>query len=73
MLMLGGILAVVVGSAVAWLQGGRYASTDDAYVQAAKLLVTPCFGQPRVVDADDERQPLLVGDLGKSATDQVQP
>jgi membrane fusion protein (multidrug efflux system) len=40
-LMLGGILVVVIGSAVAWLHGGRYASTDDAYIQAAKLLVTP--------------------------------
>jgi membrane fusion protein (multidrug efflux system) len=39
-LMAGGILVVVVGSGVAWLRGGRYASTDDAYVQAAKLSVT---------------------------------
>jgi membrane fusion protein (multidrug efflux system) len=35
-----GIAAVAVGSIVFWLRGGRYASTDDAYVQAAKLLVT---------------------------------
>jgi membrane fusion protein (multidrug efflux system) len=40
-LMLAGILVVMVGSAVAWLHGGRYASTDDAYIQAGKLLVTP--------------------------------
>ena len=40
MLMAAGILVVVVGSAVFWLRGGRYASTDDAYVQAAKLVVT---------------------------------
>jgi membrane fusion protein (multidrug efflux system) len=39
-LMIAGILAVLVGSAVFWLRGGRYASTDDAYVQAAQLLVT---------------------------------
>jgi membrane fusion protein, multidrug efflux system len=39
-LMVAGILAVLVGSAVFWLRGGRYASTDDAYVQAAQLLVT---------------------------------
>ena len=38
--MVAGILAVLVGSAVFWLRGGRYASTDDAYVQAAQLLVT---------------------------------
>ena len=41
MLMAAGILVAVVGSAVAWLHGGRYASTDDAYIQAGKLLVTP--------------------------------
>jgi membrane fusion protein (multidrug efflux system) len=40
-LMLAGFFVVVVGSAVAWLHGGRYASTDDAYIQAGKLLVTP--------------------------------
>jgi membrane fusion protein, multidrug efflux system len=39
-LMAAGILVVVVGSVVFWLRGGRYASTDDAYVQAAKVLVT---------------------------------
>ncbi|MBV1798651.1 HlyD family secretion protein [Siccirubricoccus sp. G192] len=38
-LMLGGILAVAVGAGVFWLEGGRYAGTDDAYVQADKLLV----------------------------------
>jgi membrane fusion protein (multidrug efflux system) len=39
-LMVAGILAVLLGSAVFWLRGGRYASTDDAYVQTAQLLVT---------------------------------
>jgi membrane fusion protein, multidrug efflux system len=40
LLMAAGILAVIAGSTVFWLRGGRYASTDDAYVQAAKLVVT---------------------------------
>jgi membrane fusion protein (multidrug efflux system) len=40
LLMAVGILAVIAGSTVFWLRGGRYASTDDAYVQAAKLVVT---------------------------------
>lgn len=40
LLMAAGILAVIGGSTVFWLRGGRYASTDDALVQAAKLLVT---------------------------------
>jgi EmrB/QacA subfamily drug resistance transporter len=38
--MAGGIAIVAVASAVAWLHGGRYASTDDAYVGAAKLMVS---------------------------------
>jgi membrane fusion protein (multidrug efflux system) len=38
-LMLGGVLAVVAGSGLFWLNGGRYAGTDDAYVQADRLLL----------------------------------
>jgi len=38
--MAGGIAVVAVASAIAWLHGGRYASTDDAYVGAAKLMVS---------------------------------
>ena len=38
-LMLGGVLAVVAGSGLFWLKGGRYAGTDDAYVQADRLLL----------------------------------
>lgn len=38
-LMLGGILAVVAGAGAFWLHGGRYAGTDNAYVQAGKLLL----------------------------------
>ena len=40
MLMGGGILAVAITAAVFWLRGGRYVSADDAYVRAAKLMVT---------------------------------
>jgi membrane fusion protein (multidrug efflux system) len=39
-LMLGGIAVVVVGSGYFWLNGGRYMSTDDAYVQAAEVNAT---------------------------------
>lgn len=39
-LMLGGIAAVLIVSGVMWLRGGRYVSTDDAYVRAAKLMVS---------------------------------
>src|ERR1700712_2039795 len=36
LLMTGGILVVLAGAAIFWLRGGRFASTDDAYVQDAK-------------------------------------
>ncbi|WP_238125017.1 HlyD family secretion protein [Xanthobacter sp. NM-25] len=39
-LMAGGVLVVVLGAGVAWFTGGRYVSTDDAYVRAAKLMVS---------------------------------
>ena len=39
-LMIGGVALVIVGALGAWLLGGRYVSTDDAYVQAAKLMVS---------------------------------
>src|SRR5689334_2941522 len=38
-LMLGGLLAVIIGSGVFWLRGGRYVGTDNAYVQADRLLI----------------------------------
>ncbi|MDE2184454.1 MAG: HlyD family secretion protein [Alphaproteobacteria bacterium] len=40
-LMIGGILAVAVVALATYLTGGRFAGTDDAYVRAAKLMVTP--------------------------------
>ena len=39
-LMLGGVIIVVVGGLAFWLTGGRYVSTDDAYVEADKLMVS---------------------------------
>ncbi len=38
-LMAGGVLAVIAGSGLFWLHGGRYSGTDDAYVQADRLLL----------------------------------
>jgi membrane fusion protein (multidrug efflux system) len=58
-----GILVVVVGSLVTWLHGGRYASTDDAYVQAAKLVVaTDVSGLVSTVDVR-EGQAVSAGDV----------
>jgi membrane fusion protein (multidrug efflux system) len=39
-LMLAGILAAAVIAGTLWLRGGRWVSADDAYVKAAKLMVT---------------------------------
>jgi membrane fusion protein (multidrug efflux system) len=39
-LMLGGIAVVIVGTGYFWLTGGRYVSTDDAYVEAAEVNAT---------------------------------
>ncbi len=36
-LMIGGVLVVVVGGLFYWLSGGRYVSSDDTYVDAAKV------------------------------------
>jgi membrane fusion protein (multidrug efflux system) len=38
--MIFGVAAVAAVALVLWLTGGRYTGTDDAYVQAAKLMVT---------------------------------
>jgi membrane fusion protein (multidrug efflux system) len=40
LLMLGGIAAVIVGSAFYWITGGRIVSIDDAYVRAAKEVIS---------------------------------
>jgi membrane fusion protein, multidrug efflux system len=39
-LMVGGVALVALVSAVVWFMGGRYVSTDNAYVRAAKLMVS---------------------------------
>lgn len=36
-LMLGGVLVVALGALFVWLFGGQYVSTDDSYVDAAKV------------------------------------
>ena len=38
--MVVGIATVAIGAGAFWLRGGRYAYTDDAYVQSAKIVVT---------------------------------
>jgi membrane fusion protein (multidrug efflux system) len=58
-----GIVLVAIGSLATWLHGGRYASTDDAYVQAAKLVVaTDVSGLVSTVDVR-EGQAVNAGDV----------
>jgi membrane fusion protein (multidrug efflux system) len=39
-LMLGGIIAVIAGAGYYWITGGRVVSIDDAYVRAAKEVIS---------------------------------
>src|SRR5258706_4157233 len=39
-LMIGGVVLVALVAAYVWLTGGRYVSTDDAYVHASKVNVS---------------------------------
>ena len=39
-LMIGGVAVVALAALAFWLMGGRYVSTDDSYVQTAKLMVS---------------------------------
>jgi membrane fusion protein (multidrug efflux system) len=39
-LMIGGVAVVAIAALAFWLMGGRYVSTDDAYVQTQKLMVS---------------------------------
>lgn len=63
LLLVGGpVLAAVVG-VVFYLTGGRYASTDDAYLQAARVQIS-CNVSGRVVDvAVHDNQAVHVGDV----------
>ncbi len=62
-LMAGGILLVAAAAMVLWLRGGRYASTDNAYVHAAKLMVsTDVSGIVSSVDVR-EGQAVKAGDI----------
>ena len=63
LLMIGGILAVVLAGGITWLRSGRYVSTDDAYVHAAKLMVsTDVSGLVSSVEVH-EGQTVKAGDI----------
>jgi membrane fusion protein (multidrug efflux system) len=62
-LMFGGAALVAVAAAAVWLMSGRYVSTDNAYVHAAKLMVsTDISGIVSEVDVK-EGQHVTKGDV----------
>lgn len=62
-LMLAGVGAVVVGAACFWYTGGRYASTDDAYVSAAQVSVSTDVSGLVAEIRVKEDQPVKAGDV----------
>jgi membrane fusion protein (multidrug efflux system) len=56
LLMVGGVLIVIIGSALFWLAGGQYVSSDDTYVDAAKVsLSTDVSGLVAQVNVRDNQ------------------
>lgn len=74
-LMIGGVLVVAVGALVFWLMSGQYVSTDDSYVDAAKVsLSTDVSGLVAEVYVRDNQhvkagQPLFSLDQSSFAID----
>ena len=63
LLMIGGPLAVLIGVGIVYLNGGRYADTDNAYVHTHKVSVSADISG-RVVDLKvHENQPVKKGDV----------
>jgi len=62
-LMIGGVVVVAAASLAFYLMGGRYVSTDDAYVKAAQLMVsTDVSGIVKSVEVH-EGQHVKAGDV----------
>ncbi len=62
-LMIGGVVIVLVVAGFVWLTGGRYESTDDAYVRVAGVEVSSNVAG-RVVEVDvKENQRVKAGDV----------
>jgi membrane fusion protein, multidrug efflux system len=56
-LMLAGPIVVLLGAAYWYLTGGRYVSTDDAYVQAARVQIsTDVSGRVVAIDVKDNEK-----------------
>ncbi len=62
-LLIGGPVLLAVVGIVLYLTGGRYASTDDAYLQAARVEIS-CNVSGRVIEIDvRDNQPVHTGDV----------
>jgi len=60
-LLIGGPLLLAIGILIFWLNGGRYVSTDDAYVQAPRVDISTNV-PGRVVEVDvHENERVVVG------------
>lgn len=63
LMLIAGPAVVVVAVIVFYLLGGRYASTDDAYIQAARVQIS-CNVSGRVSEVDvHDNQPVHAGDV----------
>ncbi len=55
-LLIGGPILALIGAAIFYLMGGRYVSTDDAYVQAARVEIsTDVQGRISEIDVRDNQ------------------
>jgi membrane fusion protein (multidrug efflux system) len=62
-LMIGGVLAVLGGSAYVYLTGGRYIGSDDSYIHSNKLMVsTDVSGLIKTVNVHEGQQ-VKAGDI----------
>jgi membrane fusion protein, multidrug efflux system len=63
LLLVGGPAIVALAGIVFYVTGGRYASTDDAYLQAARVEIS-CNVSGRVIEVDvHDNQPVHAGDV----------
>src|SRR5215469_427389 len=62
-LLLAGPLLVLLIGGYLYLTGGRYVSTDDAYVMAARVSVAPQVAGQVVEVAVHDNQPVKKGDV----------
>src|SRR2546421_5863010 len=56
-------LVALVAGVTFYLNGGRYVTTDDAYVGAQKVLITPDISGKIIKVAVREGQPVATGDV----------